>query len=378
MKQTAKIISTYTGDTSGVCSALYELGGMVIMHDPSGCNSTYSTHDEPRWYDIDSLIFISALTEKDAIFGNDEKLISDAVNAATELNPRFIAVAGSPVPYMTGCDYNGIALEIERRTGIPCFGFDTDGMRSYIRGASLAFSAYADIMCRDCKKTNYLSVNILGMTPLDYSVCSGEKAIRTSFEERGISVNAVWSMGTHYEDIENSAAAHVNVVVSSAGIECAKVLQKKFGTPYVIGAPFGNKLTDEIAECIRKCEQSGKNIICFETKSSSDTFIIGESLTSLSLARAIKLETGIDTTVISAVETPKELACFCKCATDEDEIVPIINNAKCIIADPLYMPICPNSARFIKLPHEAFSGRIYRSQMKNLISDTEEFIKENF
>lgn len=134
MKQTAKIISTYTGDTSGVCSALYELGGMVIMHDPSGCNSTYSTHDEPRWYDMDSLIFISGLTEKEAIFGNDEKLICDAVSAANQLKPRFIAIAGSPVPYMTGCDYNGISLEIEKRTGIPCFGFDTDGMHSYVRG----------------------------------------------------------------------------------------------------------------------------------------------------------------------------------------------------------------------------------------------------
>ncbi len=40
-----------------VCSALYELGGMTVMHDPSGCNSTYNTHDEIRWYDQDSLIF---------------------------------------------------------------------------------------------------------------------------------------------------------------------------------------------------------------------------------------------------------------------------------------------------------------------------------
>ena len=49
MKQIARMISTYTADVSGVCSALYELGGMVVMHDPSGCNSTYNTHDEPRW-----------------------------------------------------------------------------------------------------------------------------------------------------------------------------------------------------------------------------------------------------------------------------------------------------------------------------------------
>ena len=36
----AKVISIYAADTSGVCSALYELGGMTVVHDASGCNST--------------------------------------------------------------------------------------------------------------------------------------------------------------------------------------------------------------------------------------------------------------------------------------------------------------------------------------------------
>ena len=35
-----RIIPVYTGDVSGAASALYELGGMVVIHDPSGCNST--------------------------------------------------------------------------------------------------------------------------------------------------------------------------------------------------------------------------------------------------------------------------------------------------------------------------------------------------
>ena len=75
MRQSYRMIPVYTADVSGVCSALYELGGMTVMHDPSGCNSTYNTHDEIRWYDQDSLIFISGLTEIDAIMGNDRKFI---------------------------------------------------------------------------------------------------------------------------------------------------------------------------------------------------------------------------------------------------------------------------------------------------------------
>ena len=117
-KQTQKILSTYTADVSGVCSALFELGGMTVMHDASGCNSTYNTHDEPRWYDSDSLVFLSGLTEMEAILGDDQRLSADIVAAARELQPRFIAIAGSPIPALTGCDLPAIAASIEAETGI--------------------------------------------------------------------------------------------------------------------------------------------------------------------------------------------------------------------------------------------------------------------
>ena len=118
MRQSYKIIPVYTADVSGVCSALYELGGMVVMHDPSGCNSTYNTHDEIRWYDKDSLIYISGLSEIDAVMGNDAKFINDIEEAARELKPEFIALAGSPIPFMNGTDFPAIAQVIQTETGI--------------------------------------------------------------------------------------------------------------------------------------------------------------------------------------------------------------------------------------------------------------------
>ena len=367
MKQTARIISTYTGDTSGVCSALFELGGLIVMHDPSGCNSTYSTHDEPRWYGMDSLVFISGLTEKDAIFGNDEKIISDTVRAAEELNPRFIAVAGTPIPYMTGCDFNAIAFEIENRCGIPTFGFETDGMKSYVRGASLAFAEYTRRMCKNTEKTKDFSVNILGATPLDFSINGSVNSIKSTIEKNGIRVNSVMAMGSTVEEIENAASAHVNLVISSCGLDSAKVMYSKFGIPYVIGTPYGNDFTQKIIDSITQSSLSGNNITCFNSKSTDETIIIGESVTSLSLANALKSNLGLCAKVISAVDSPKELLSdACVRATYEDEIIPLIKNAKYIIADPMYKPICSDNINFIELPHEAFSGRIYRDKIPNL------------
>lgn len=367
MKQTAKIISTYTGDTSGVCSALFELGGLIVMHDPSGCNSTYSTHDEPRWYDMDSLVFISGLTEKDAIFGNDEKVISDTVRAAEELNPRFIAIAGSPIPYLTGCDLNAVAAEIENRTGIPTLGFETDGMRSYIHGASIAFREYTRRMCNQrCGKVGF-GVNLLGVTPLDFSVNGSVDSIRKLITDCGMNINAVMAMGSTVSEIDHVGDADVNLVVSSCGIESAELLKERFGIPYIVGTPYGKQFSQFLMNTL-----NNKSNFSFtsDTSSNPEIIIIGESINSLSLSEAIRMETKMDVKVVSPVDTPRKLISkSCISATYEDEIIPIIQNCRNIIADPMYLPICPASANFISLPHEAFSGRIYRDKIPNLIGN---------
>lgn len=37
--------------------------------------------------------------------GNDRKFIDDIEYAARELHPKFIALAGSPIPFMNGTDF---------------------------------------------------------------------------------------------------------------------------------------------------------------------------------------------------------------------------------------------------------------------------------
>ena len=127
MRIVKRVLSTYSADNFGFCSALYELGGLVVMHDASGCNSTYNTHDEPRWYDTDSMVFISGLTEKDAIFGNDDRLIDDLVKAAEEMHPRFVAVCGGPLPHRDGFPGSGEGRLAEDRNPLLRTADERDG-----------------------------------------------------------------------------------------------------------------------------------------------------------------------------------------------------------------------------------------------------------
>lgn len=374
MKQTASIISTYASDVSGVCSSLYELGGLTVMHDASGCNSTYNTHDEPRWYDMDSMVYLSGLTEMEAIMGDDEKLIGDIVSAANELSPKFIAIAGSPIPMIIGTDFAAIASVIEQRTGIPSFGFNTNGMHSYLSGAGMAFKALAGRMVnRNIKRDSNpaISVNILGITPLDFSVNGSTESIKELLKESGFNVISSWAMGSTLEEIKDSGRANVNLVVSYSGLPAAKALYEIFGTPYVVGTPIGTVLSKKIMEDLKCSAESGKAIISYEKRDisdSADMVIIGESIFSESLAFALTEEYRKNVKVLCPLETDTSLMLPGDyAAQDEDDLIPYLKTAKAVIADPLYRPICPESVQFIPLPHEAFSGRIYREDLPNII-----------
>ncbi len=370
MKQASAFISTYTADVSGVCSALYELGGMTVMHDASGCNSTYTTHDEPRWYDMKSMIYITGLSEMEAIMGDDEKLINDIVAAANDLHPKFIAIAGTPIPMMMGTDFPAIAEVIENETGIPTFAIETNGMHSYICGAGQALAEIVKRFTVDSISKIRKSVNVLGATPLDYSVNGSIDSIRKRLTEAGFQVLSVWAMESTLKQMEQAGAAEVNLVISSTGLLAAKELQKKFGTPYVVGIPMGDQFAAVVMKSLDMAINTGKSQIAYDKRTAcqGDTVIIGESVYSESLAAALKIEKNMKVKVLCPLETEPDLLLEGDIvAEDEDSIITYLKSAKAVIADPIYRTIIQPGTKFISLPHEAFSGRIYRKDIPDLI-----------
>lgn len=375
MKQIASRISIYSADTFGVCSALYELGGLCVMHDASGCNSTYNTHDEPRWYDFDSMVYISGISEMEAIMGDDQKFIDDIIYTAKELNPKFIALAGTPIPTMIGTDFKAIANIVENETKIPTFGFNTTGMNSYVSGAYKAFEALSKrFLKRNDKESGAEKsrVNILGATPLDFSINNSIKSTVDLLKENDFDVISTWAMGSTLEDIKNAVNTDVNLVISYSGMGAAKYMYEKFNIPYIVGTPFGKEFAKKIVADLKEAIITKENKISYINRKidkNPQITIVGESIMSESLAYAISTEKNKTVNVISTLETDKNLLLEGdKLKIYEDDIEKELKNSKIIIADPLYRPICPLDSNFISLPHEGFSGRIYRDEIPNLIN----------
>lgn len=395
MKQVAALISTYSSDEFGVCSALYELGGMVVMHDASGCNSTYTTHDEPRWYDMDSMIYISAISEMEAIMGDDEKLINDITETAAELHPKFIAVVGAPIPYMIGTDFQAIAEILEHKTGVPCFGFEANGMDHYTRGISMALEAIVDRFALTGKENSASAaydssadgaaprearsgavVNLLGATPLDFSLNGSIESIEIWLEKNGFKTGASIAMGCSLEDISRAGEADLNLVLSYGGLAAARLLEKRFGTPYVVGIPVGAEFAAHLAGRMRGAIETGKSLSSYmdipapEEGGAGWIADVGESVYQASVAAAAAMEQGVDIRVLCPLDTddmlmrPQD-----RLTPEEDDIMEAIKEEGCrgFMADPMYRPLLPQRLTFYALPHEAFSGRIYDSVNPNLI-----------
>lgn len=442
--QTHVFTSTYTADVSGVCSALYELGGMTVIHDPSGCNSTYSTHDEPRWFDTDSLMFVSGLDEMTAVLGDDNVLIDDVAHAVHDLKPRFVTLCSGSIPHIIAFDCKGVAHLLEKRTGVPMLPVTTTGNRSYVAGVGAALTEwvkrFADSLespyrvgssgSPDCSANTLegaagpecFSVNLLGVTPLDFSINGNVDAMRKVFEDAGIPVNCCAAMGESFDSLRHIFCASVNVVVSSCGRRLARYMEQTAGIPYVEGTPIGAYGAARLPELAIEAHEkkwasseedshgaldgasgsaltgsgdgasgtAGKEtaarpgslrMLLAKKKGDSEgiclwkgnpaherwdvpdgqILIIGEEIFAQSLAAAInQLTPDCRHGLQSFAVWPDVDHGF-----PEDVLAELIRKSRYIIGDPLYRTIPHDSKQntFVDFPHEAYSGRIFRDRI---------------
>ncbi len=378
MRQISLQLPPFAPDYSGACSALFELGGMIVIHDACGCTGNYTGFDEPRWYGAESQVYCSALRQMDAIMGDDEKLIGRVLRAAEDMHPKFIALMGSPVPTVIGTDFEGIAEEIQQRSGIPAFGFLTTGLRLYDVGASEAFLALVKRFARPgAPEPKPKTVNLLGLTPLDFYVGDTVRALRSALEQRGWNIVASIAMDTDLETIRDSVDAQINLVVSQSGLAMAEYYKDAYNIPFVAGLPVGVGAADELFSMMEQSAEDGQNRVLSSGRQQGDiqTVILGERVMGNSIRRCLEVDCGLEGVAAVGVFSPEPrlmgeggLSAAC-----EDEIGALLNESGCtrIIGDPLFKRLLAkdNKAEFLEFPIPAISSKLYWNQCVPIIGD---------
>ncbi|MDT3843970.1 MAG: nitrogenase component 1 [Bacillota bacterium] len=401
MEQLWITLPALSPDYSGVCSALFDLGGMSVIHDASGCTGNYTGYDEPRWFGARSMVFCSGLREIDAVLGRDDKLIDHILKASEYTNPAFYAVIGSPVPMVIGSDMKGIAREIENSTGKPAFGFSTNGIGLYNKGVSDAMLAVIRrFLVPSDEKTDH-GINVIGTTPLDFFANSNAEDLYRALEQAGFRIIGKLMMGADLGQIRDLTKAEVNLVVTESGLDTAKYLRENYGIPYVAGTIAGSDTSVfgmiEAARKDKTCRVLGKdtgwddaaetgnaagqndtaetgNVLepdVIGNNGDGGVLIVGEEILGNSIRHAIhRINPEIPVTVATLTGLRRELAQEGDLdLNSEAKLIAALESGRfrMLVGDPLLGDVKPEDLPLVPIPHTALSSKLYWSRAVHFI-----------
>lgn len=371
MKGLRKYIAPFAPDQSGATAVFCELGGLVIILDAGGCAGNVCGFDEPRWFTSKSAIFSAGLRDMDAILGRDDKLVEKIGKACKKIDGNFVAVIGTPVPAVIGTDYAALRRMIEKKTGFVAMTVDTNGMELYddgVRKTSLElFRTFAgtdgnsQVMAQgtgtddaanrsETAGTKPLELlGVLGATPMDIVETETPDDIANYYKKEGWQKVSVYGMGAGLEVVRQAGQARKNLVIAPAGLETARYLKKKYGTPYEAEYPLAT---------IPGWDVFWENVMKKERKK---VLIVHQQVLANTLRDAIRRESGAEVTVASWFMLDKELKEDGDVhLREEDQWISLVKDGgyDLIIGESLFMRAVPDYAGdHINLTHFAVSGK---------------------
>lgn len=217
------------------------LYGRVFLHQASiaeGCK-LYSTH----------------INESDIAMGDIGRLQRAVAEILRRDSPKIIFLLPSAVPTVIGTDLPAICKELQpeypnvRLLPFGYGGFDVYGYR----GVQEALSLLAEALPAGIEKTSEPTFNIIGSCADMFRFqADAHELIRIMEGAFGMRALCVMTSDTAVEDIEHMGGAHINLIIRREGTPAAEHLNKRFGTPYLLGRPYGIEGTacwiKEIAE----------------------------------------------------------------------------------------------------------------------------------
>lgn len=252
MKKLYKRLPAPAADYSGVFAVLFEMDCLKVLHGQGGCTGNYCYADELRWIDGRKNVFHSAISEIEAITGNDRIVIGKIVRAQKDLECGFIAICGSPIPTVLGTDLRAVSRLIEKKTLCPVLPFDTHGLGRYDEGQRLAYETLFErfAVSPHGQETpdvpgsgkavgeGMKTVNVIGATPLDGWSREMADDLTAILMEEGYEKVHIWGMGADVAEIAASGSSALNIAVSVSGISTVRRMQSLYGTDFRTGFPI--------------------------------------------------------------------------------------------------------------------------------------------
>lgn len=230
---------------------------VVLEYGPAG-----TTHFGGGFYGsfgirLRQSLFTTHISEDDVIMGDVSRLEKAIVELDEAYHPKVIFVVASAVIAVIGTDIRGVCRYMQQEVRARLIAFEDGGFRGdYTYGLRAAYRLLAAELTSPSpeketdggapeRKPDKAGVKrpfyqILGASAASWRIRSDVWEIRELMREAfGWECGLVMGLECTVEALQNSGNASVNLVLRQEAVEAAKILQEKYGTPWVFGAPYG-------------------------------------------------------------------------------------------------------------------------------------------
>ncbi len=227
-----------------------------LVHGPIGC--AYYTWGTRRNLSDTALhrkyCFSTDLVENDVVFGGAEKLYSSIIESY-KLFPeaRAVLVYATCVVGLIGDDLEAVCKKAEKEIGIRVIPFWCEGFRgvSQSLGHHIANKALFDYVVgtKELQDPTPYDMNIIG----EFNIDGDAWAIKPLFDELGVRVLSIFTGNASFDDLPPMHAAKLNIVqCQRSSTYIAKMIQDKYGTPFINVSLFGIKQTSKALRDVGK------------------------------------------------------------------------------------------------------------------------------
>ena len=235
-----------------IWSLLAVQGAIVLEYGPAG-----TTHYSMGLYGglglrFQNRLFTTHMSEDDVVMGDVTRLEEALIELDKSYAPQVIFVVASSVTAVIGTDIKGVCRYMQREVKAKLVAFEQGGFRGdYSIGLAETYKLLVKNLPKKDVQVEKGVYNIIGASAWRYRMASDIWEVKSLLTEAlGLSCNACLCCDTSVDELESLGRAQVNIVLGNEGLAAAKLLEEKFGTPYVYAVPYGYSGTAAFLESV--------------------------------------------------------------------------------------------------------------------------------
>ena len=211
-----------------------------LIHGPIGCASyTWDIRGAlSSGPQLHRMSFSTDLQENNIIFGGEKKLYQALIKLIDLYNPNAAFVYATCIIGIIGDDIDSVCRRVSKEKGIPVLPVHSEGFKGTKKdGYKAACEALSQLVgTGSVENQGKYSLNIMG----EFNIAGEAWTIKKYYEKMGLEVSAIFTGDGRVDKIKRSHGAKLNIVQCSGSmLHLAKIMEKKYGIPYIRVSYFG-------------------------------------------------------------------------------------------------------------------------------------------